>query len=342
MIATLLKGLQSLSEPQLTMWANQLHSVTVPLMATVWCWPLIVMLFRKLHNSSPDIEWVSLWRCPRCSTFNRRAMLDCSHCEYHLKIGGFAKWIPLKLSEFYKRTRRQILLSYRLLGWTIFYGITALTFWRLRLYSFQQAPIQEFLACVAMLMVLLALLFFRRALVSWVLSPLGATMDAFAGLVVVGLFGLVLTLWSAAPYPAGTPLGYISTQSNGWVDLQRAGYSAARGQGSPTGTTIRFDLHYGVIYWPQLGYRQVVLTRVAGKPLLVPWKMTAIQQLARWLKNDRYLHPKWVSLNQTLSLAPGIPSVLLDAYPAPGLLVRPVSNLETSASNKHNSLSSKK
>ncbi len=149
-------------------------------------------------------------------------------------------------------------------------------------------------------------------------------MDFFAGVIVTSLVVITLTLWSAAPYPTGTPLGYMSAQRNGWVDLQRPGAPPVRGQGSVSGNTIKFDVYYAVIYWPRMGYRQVILTRIAGKPLHPAWKMNLISQLQRWFAQERLWHPKWAALSQTLTPPPDSSYALYDAYPTPGLGLRQI------------------
>jgi hypothetical protein len=74
--------------------AQQVHGIVLSFLALAWFGPIVAALFRKLPRSEPEIEWVRLWRCPSCSTFNRRAMTNCTHCEFPFPSGRMARWVP--------------------------------------------------------------------------------------------------------------------------------------------------------------------------------------------------------------------------------------------------------
>lgn len=188
--------LHSIFGAQLKFWAPQIHAIVLSVLALAWGWPVLAAIYRRLPRSKPEVEWVQLWRCPDCGNFNRRATLTCTHCEYHLKIGGLQRWIPLKLSEAAGRNAKRLVGAYRALGWAIFYGLTLFAFFKLRLYAFDQSPVAEIMASVVLMMLLIPLMFFRLAFRPQLKSPVSFLLDSVAGLVsCVGL--LICLMWWA-------------------------------------------------------------------------------------------------------------------------------------------------
>lgn len=198
MAAALFHTLHLLFDPRLGFWSSQIHAVVISLLVLAWCFPFLGAMFRGLKKSEPEIEWVQLWRCPECSTYNRRTFTVCTHCEYHMKVGGLVRWVPLWLSQFVKNNARRLLRLYRLLGWTIYYALTVLAFWKLHLYTFHLNSIQELMASGVMFFLLVSLMFFRMAFRPRLKSPLSALMDTIAGLVMTSVMLFGLFLWSEA------------------------------------------------------------------------------------------------------------------------------------------------
>src|SRR5580765_5686129 len=93
MIPSLLQTLRSMG-PALSTWAVHLHTIAVSLLVLAWFSPLVEAIVahffrteaeREADKKASEIEWVRLWMCPECSTYNRRSFTNCTHCEYALK-----------------------------------------------------------------------------------------------------------------------------------------------------------------------------------------------------------------------------------------------------------------
>jgi hypothetical protein len=113
-------------------------------------------------------------------------------------MGGLARWMPLKLSDFISQNARRLLRLYQLIGWFILYASTAFALWGLKLYSFRQEPLRELLASIVLLLWLLALMLFRKAFRPRMKSPLSAIFDAVAGILVTIALLAGLYLWAEA------------------------------------------------------------------------------------------------------------------------------------------------
>src|SRR3989344_2930287 len=102
MIPSVLRDIQMVLGPSLDLWAMQVHGIALALLGAAWVLPALAAMFRRLPGKAPDIEWVSLWRCPRCSSFNRRSFTNCTHCDYSLKVGGAGLWLHGLYERFQK------------------------------------------------------------------------------------------------------------------------------------------------------------------------------------------------------------------------------------------------
>jgi len=196
MVASAFYLIHLLFDSHLATWAAQIHVIALCLLAFMWFWPLIGMLYSRIPKSTPDVEWVQLWRCPACNTYNRKATMTCTHCEYHLKAGPWARWVPLWLSEGSKRHGRRLRRAYQTLGWVLFYGVTALAVWGLGLYTFQMEPMRELLASFVLILLLLPLMAFRHAFRPALKSPIRALFDIVSGLILTGVMLFSLYLWA--------------------------------------------------------------------------------------------------------------------------------------------------
>jgi hypothetical protein len=301
--------------PHLGSWASQLHAVSVSMLALAWFAPLLTAMFRHLPKSTPDIDWIQLWRCPACSTYNRRTFTICTHCEYHLK-GGWVRWFPMKLAEFVKRSGIHILSLYRFLGWALFYGLTFTLFWKLHLYSFHQNPLQELLASVTLCLFLLCVWLFYLALRPRFKSPFDALTDLVAGVAVLGLVGFGVLLWSEARTPPNPVLAYVHTQTNGKVVVNLPQQPGVPFFAPVSGKFLKFDVEYSVLTWPLIGIRHVILMRVSSQPLMADAVLWLFDELSSPLKNEATFHPQLILFTQSF-LSPPNASLALYAL-APG------------------------
>jgi hypothetical protein len=315
-----LEGFNQLLGDRIAGAASQLHVIVLILLLACWLWPILAAVLRRLPKSEPDIEWVQLWRCPRCSTFNRRTFIICTHCEYHLKLGGLAKWIPLKFAENVKGAGRNLRGAYILLGWLVYYSLTGLTFWKLRFYSFQQDPLPELTASITMGFLLAALMFFRRALRPQLKSLLGTVMDVIAGMAASTLTLVFLLLWMASFSWPDKPLAGLQFLTNGQLELRRADGRTDRY--SPVLNAGQFQIHYTVVNWSLFGVRYVSLARVAGKPLKPKWVLSLVEAVAPFFQQDSNFRPRLARLSQTLQSSPGASYVLYELKPSAELVLR--------------------
>src|ERR1700690_4227112 len=106
------------------------HAGVLSVLVAVWCWPLLSRILHRMPLKT-GIEWVRLWRCPECQTLNYQTYSHCSHCEYHLKLGFWRRRMPVLLSEKMAQRVQRFRTQYAVIGWSIFYGITAFLFWKL-------------------------------------------------------------------------------------------------------------------------------------------------------------------------------------------------------------------
>ena len=106
--------------------------------------------------------------------------------------------MPTLLSEKIARAVRRLVFLYALFGWLLFYAAIAGAVWKLQLYTFYLAPIQELLAALTLALGVIGLLFFRLAFSPRKKSPLGAVLDAASGVGVVCLTAIGFLLWASA------------------------------------------------------------------------------------------------------------------------------------------------
>jgi hypothetical protein len=205
--------IRALFGSQLESAAMQLHGIALTLLALAWLSPWVRAMFHRLPASSPDVEWVQLWRCPECSTYNRRATPSCTHCGYHLSTGGWTRRVPLRVSEFIRENAKRFTRLYRLAGWILFYGGTAAAVGGLTLYTFRQEAMRELLASIVLLLLLLAFMLFRQALMPRLKSPLRILLDLIAGSFITIIMLSTLFLWAQAAGERGLARNLYSAYS---------------------------------------------------------------------------------------------------------------------------------
>jgi hypothetical protein len=280
----ILHGASALAGIRGDLLAGQLHAVAATAVLLAWIAPIVTALFRQAAHAEPEIDWVQLWRCPNCSTFNRRATLNCSHCDYALKTRGLAKYIPLKVSEAAKRFGRKTLFLYVLAGWMAYYGITLVAVWKLQLYQLHQPPAAEFLGSFALLLILAGVIFFRHALRPRFKPPIAALLNFFAGSVMMLIAaGLILGTTLSANKPGAT--------------LARLAVPAAR--------PLALDVEYAVFSWPAVGYRNLTVTRIGAKPRLANWQIHFIERFAGLVQKPAGLRPTLTLARQSIPAPPG-------------------------------------
>ena len=178
---------------------SEVHAAVMSLLIVAWTWPWVARLAHRMPRKA-EIEWVRLWRCPRCSTMNYQTYASCLHCEYHLKLGFWRRRMPTLLSAKAARELERLATRYAGVGWLIFYGITGAVCWKLQLYRFPQLPLIELAASGTVLLLLLGLWYLRRAFRLRRKSPLAIVMDGAVGVLVLYLAGFSLWLWAAASH----------------------------------------------------------------------------------------------------------------------------------------------
>jgi hypothetical protein len=317
----ILEGLTSVLGDRLVTVASQLHAIALLALVLAWFWPLLAEMLRRLPKSEPEVEWVQLWRCPQCSTFNRRTFIICTHCDYHLELGGLAKWIPLKLSENFKGASQRFKNSYSMIGWLIYYAITIYAFWKLRFYSFKQDPLPELTASILIFFLLASLLFFRRVFRPQLKSPIAIIMDAISGGVTGALCAVFALLWMATFSWPDKPLAHVQFLIDGQVQVEEAGGDKVRfkpliSQGR------QFQVHYMTVTWPLFGIRHITLNRIAGKALKPAWTLTFLEGVAPLLQGESYFRPRIARLSQTLQGAPNANYSLYELQPSADLVLR--------------------
>src|SRR3989344_2227891 len=326
MVTALMSDLQHLFGAQAAPWATQLHAGVLSLLAAAWGLPVVLALFRRLPKSEPEIEWVWLWRCPRCQSFNRRSFVTCTHCEYHRVIGGLARWIPISLAEKFKRGGRRLVFLYKLAGWGLYYGATGLAFWRLRLYTFQQEPLQELVGSAMMLMLLLSLMFFHLAFRPRFKSPLAFVTDILAATVFAACFLFGSLVWSAAPYPPQAPLAQLQTTVGDVIRLTPKGDPGKDLAGIPSGGAIRVDVTYEVVSWPLFRFRRVYFTSPHQKRA-APWTLTVMKLISPFLQTSARFRPYLSSLRQSFVLERNTAYTLSESRDTPGLALHKLGSL---------------
>src|SRR5579863_3854474 len=99
MVAMLLHLIEHLGGKEIGILALDFHAAALSLLAIFWSLPLCRLIFRRF-TGSPDTTWVSLWQCPKCGQYNRRASLDCQHCLGLRQMPWWERWKPVRLIDW--------------------------------------------------------------------------------------------------------------------------------------------------------------------------------------------------------------------------------------------------
>jgi hypothetical protein len=303
MIPLLLHHIRSEFGASLASMALQFHGGALSLLLAVWSWPLVELLFRQLPQRVPDVEWIQLWCCPRCSTYNRRSFIQCTHCEYSLKVGRADRWVH----DFYEWSLKHGLRGLRLyktLGWILLYGITGLAVIVLKLYRFHQPPELELLATATLLLGLVGLLYFRMALRPQAKSLVGRFFDLLAGIAITALAGVSFLAWMEAQTPAPWT-ARVTASSNRHIELRVPGLSVKPIEAVPVGRSLQFDIRYAIGRWPLMGLRRVWITHFSGNPLRTEGVLRGIELAGSPVSRSVYYLPEMTIYQQTFLAEPG-------------------------------------
>lgn len=322
MVEKIVEALHALFDPQIAVWANQLHLGLLSLVGFAWLWPMIRRLYRRVMHVPEDTTWYIFWLCPMCNTYNRRTAPACTHCEHRLQSSFFERWIPLWLSEGAKTGHKRFISVYRALGWFIFYASTIVAAFKYKLFTFSQNPVVEILACAAFALLLVGLAFFRSAFRPVLKSPFGAVLDIMAGLAAVGLSTMVTLVWLQIPVKPMKPVAFVRMVNQGQLEVYRPGEKPIHVAGQAAPNAVKVDLKYAIFDWPFLKMRYVGVLR-AGETSLVPaWKSGILDLLAGNLQKESMVAPRVIQLTQMVSVPMGPPQAVYEALPSGGLALR--------------------
>jgi hypothetical protein len=295
------RAFESLFGAQFPTFASQFHGIVASFLVLVWFWPLIAKGARRLFNFKPDIEWIRLWRCPDCSNFNRSATSSCMHCQYHLQQGVLARHVPLWLSEGVRRGHKRFLKAYRAIGWVLFYSITVFAAWSLRLHQLKQPPAPEMVSCIAILVLLAAMLFFYRAFRPRFKSPVSLVMDSIAGIAATGFFIFLVAVWIGVQPKDSAPMMFVYN-AQGQVRVRLPGTNVKPFAIPAAGKSAKMDVNYSVFSWPLTGIRNFTLLRVAGKPVQSRTRLNIYESFASPLEHHSFIRPRLTLFTQTFSV----------------------------------------
>jgi hypothetical protein len=321
MIASVLQVLEQWGGKRLGEAALNLHATALTVLAIFWSLPILRAVFRRInYQASPT--WVSLWQCPACGQFNRRSFFECQRCQSLLPTPWWKRWEPTRLIVWSKRTAGGFLAVYRGLGWILLYAVPALAVWAFRLTSFNQNAVREILGSVALLFLLLALFFFRKALRCLWRSPVDILVEAIAGVAATGFFLAASFLWAAAPFPPNKPLATLQALTNGQIQLVDSGGHVTKATAIPQPGRLQFSVQCATFSWPLLQIDQTFITRLAGRPAMEPWLVSLLTRAALAAQKEGMYWPRLVLLDQTFVAVPGHSYVLYRPASKVGLALK--------------------
>jgi hypothetical protein len=299
--------------------ALDFHAVALSLLMAAWTLPVLGSMFRRLFKQESEIEWVSLWRCPQCSTFNRRSFTHCTHCDYSLKVGGAGKWIH-DLYEWSQKKGQRGMRIYKVCGGILFYALTVFAFVGLKLYRLRQNPLLELTASGTLILLLISLLYIYLALRPRFKSPLSAVLDLSAGVGVAVLAGFSALLWVEA-VPANPSLAQLHTLPHMQIELRTPGGAPVLINATPAAKALAFDLQYVVLTWPLMGIQHFYATRFSGKPLCPDWLLGVVDRAASNMRRQDYYRPQLTVFQQSFQVNPGS-AYVFEVVPGKGLTLQ--------------------
>lgn len=320
MTTSVLRLIEHFLGDQIAPFAKLLHGLVLAILVCAWLLPFFFSFLRERRRNK-GTYWVPMWHCRHCGHFNPPDFVECQACRKPMTPPWWAGLLPEFAVETAAHAGRMLLSVYRITGLVTFYGVTLLTFWNLRFYSFAQFPLQEILASVVMLIVLLTLSFLGRAFNARLESPAARLGDlAAAGVFSVALFGAGF-LWACSPFPPEKPLAYVQTIGDGRIRLMSPGGLQALAAGSSEGSGLRFQVQFAAVNWPLFHVHQPFILRLGDEPVMDPLTLLFFDGIAPLFARDGEFRPRIAVLQQTFRASPGTSYQLREPHSGSGLVL---------------------
>ncbi len=305
---------------QIAPFARFLHGLVLAVLGLCWFLPPVLAYVRE-RRKTRGTYWMPMWHCRKCGHFSPPDFVECQVCRTPMETPWWARFFPVFAVDMARSGAKFLLASYGVLGKAIFYGATLLAFWNLRLYTFAQYPLQEIMAGLVMVLLLLTLSFFGRAFSARLESPVARLADLVAALGLSGFLLLAGFLWAASPFPPDKPLAYVHPLGQGQVRLMSPGGLQTLAPAQSARGEERFDLQYAELTWPLLYLDQIFITRLGRKAVLDPWTLLTLEAAARTFRRDDPYRFRAVLLSQNFSVEPGKTYALRRARQGAGLVL---------------------
>ncbi|HRY29074.1 MAG TPA: hypothetical protein P5079_03450 [Elusimicrobiota bacterium] len=304
MTTSFLQFIEHLFGDQLVTVSRTLHLMALIVLAACWSLP-VVFHYLRLAQVSWGALWVPMWLCRKCGHYSPPDYVECRQCKAPMTTAWWEKYLPGFFADSARHGGRFLLFWYRIAGLVVFYVGTLLAFWTLRFYSFAQYPLQELMAVLAVVTLLLTMGFGGRALGAQKGSIVARGMDLVAGAGMAALTGLWLFLWAAAPFPPGKPLAYVQALTGGRVHLMTPGGLQASADGNLADGGTRFSIQYAVVRWPLFHIHQPFVTRLVSEPVLDPWTLLTFDAAASVFRREDPYRPRVLLQSRSFRVEPG-------------------------------------
>lgn len=305
MIAAFFAAVERFFGEGLALWSARVHAVSLILLAAAWAAPGVRWLWSR-RRAMVKAEWAPQWICPACGHTNAHSDLSCAKCR--AGAGGPGTWLK-RIPGLAWLAQSATLAGFaaRTAGWVVFYVVTVVAAVRFRFFRFDQNPLQELLAALAMGLLLLVLYYARRV-VSWKLgSPVARVTDFLAMMSLVGVFLTLWILWAAAPFARGEPLAVLALTPDGQMRILEPRRRVGRVVENPETARWIVPVQYARFSWPLVGVDQTFLVRV-GSHTVMSWVGARVVKAGagRW-EGDGPWRPRLTTARHTVeAAAPGV------------------------------------
>jgi hypothetical protein len=320
MAESLLQLIEHVLGDQIAPFARLLHAVVLAVTGIVLVYPLLISYIRE-RQKTRGTYWVPMWHCRSCGHFNPPDFVECQKCRNPMETSWWEKVLPSFFVETVGHGAQFLMRSYGLAGWVLFYGATLFAFVNLRLYSFTQYPLQELMASMVMVLLLLTLHFFGRAFHRGLASPAARLTDAAAGAVLAGFVVGAGFLWTCSPFPPGKPLAYLHPAGESKVRLLNPGGLQTLAPALGTDGGVKINVQYAEVRWPLFYLNQAFVTRLAGEPVLDPGTLLLFDAGTRVFTRDDPYRLRVVMQEQSFMMNRGKDYLLRRARDGAGLVL---------------------
>jgi hypothetical protein len=318
MISAAFQVIESHWGARLGLWSGWAHILVLALLVADWARPVALWAWRR--RLARRRSWSPTWICP-CGHANPATSFSCHACD-----DGPGLLAKVKESPGFQRLRRAAALaglSIRVAGGVFYYAATFLAATRFRFFSFHQQPLQELLASAALLLLLAAFHYGRRAFSFFWTSVFARFTDLVAGAVFASLFLGLWVLWAAAPSLAGKALSAVAVTPDGLVRIQTARERRIQSGVNPETGAVLLPVTYAHLTWPLFQADETFVVKVGTQPVVTWLGARLLTRLApRWTSDDP-LRPRLVLLNQNLEAPPPGRYEIVKAKTGEGLRLRP-------------------